>query len=412
MSRADSPLRDRMLFLVGAQRSGTQWLQRILATHPEVVSLRSETQLFTHAISRLAEVVHHGVLSSPTTAGVYMDPDAFRDATRDLCDAVFLGVTDATKPGRTVVLERSPNHVYHLDLISAVYPDAAVVHIIRDGRDVVRSQLAQAFGPESVAEAARGWRRAIESARAHGPSFRRYVEVRYEALLDDPGTVVRGVFADLGLPSGEGLIDAAIREAKVTSSVDPTDRRVGADKWRATWTQRDLDTFLAEVGPLAGDFDLAAGAPLRRRRPRLSRLHRRSAPKAPLTNRERLRDATRTVDRFLTALATGDASALAERSSASIEVRVVDSNRDDRAAGAAGMALLVEAVRSDGGGWSEQVRGDMHTGSPTVTVVLTHRGDDGRLADRVLVIRPRGEEVDKVTYYRFPLVGPAGASDE
>src|SRR4051794_20840914 len=115
-----------MLFVVGSQRSGTHWLQRTLGTHPDVANIPPETQLFTHALSRVAEVVHHGVLTSPSTAGIYMDPEAFYDATRDYCDAIFgqlvqrLGASD-----RRFVLERSPNHVFHLDLIGHVYPDAA-----------------------------------------------------------------------------------------------------------------------------------------------------------------------------------------------------------------------------------------------------------------------------------------------
>ena len=166
MSRADSPLRDRMIFLVGAQRSGTNWLQRMLSTHPDVASLPAETQLFSYGISRLAEIVHHGVSSSPATTGLYMDPDAFRDAVRDFCDAAYGGLAATVRPGASYILERSPQHALHLGLVADIYPDAQAVHIIRDGRDVARSQLAQSYGPDDVATAAREWRQTIESARA------------------------------------------------------------------------------------------------------------------------------------------------------------------------------------------------------------------------------------------------------
>src|SRR3954465_6216802 len=138
MGRADSPLRHRMVFLVGAQRSGTNWLQRMLGTHPDVVTLPSETQLFTVGIDVLAERVQHGVVGSTSTATVFMSRDAFLDAARDFCDAAFGGVADRLDPAARRVLERSPNHVERLELIGAVYPDAWIVHIVRDGRDVTR----------------------------------------------------------------------------------------------------------------------------------------------------------------------------------------------------------------------------------------------------------------------------------
>src|SRR5437879_13050620 len=88
MSRTDSLLRDRMIFLVGAQRSGTNWLQRIIAAHPDVAAAPSETFLFSHGIAPLADRFTHGAASSGTTGFVYMDRLSFLDAGRDFCDAV------------------------------------------------------------------------------------------------------------------------------------------------------------------------------------------------------------------------------------------------------------------------------------------------------------------------------------
>src|SRR4051794_38186559 len=114
MGRADSPLCDRMVFLVGAQRSGTNWLQRMLAKHPDIVTLPSETQLFTKGIDELAARVQHGVLSSTSTGTVFMEREDFLDAARAFCDAAFGGVADRLKPDARRVLERSPNHVERL----------------------------------------------------------------------------------------------------------------------------------------------------------------------------------------------------------------------------------------------------------------------------------------------------------
>ena len=86
--------------------------------------------------------------------------DTMLDALRDFCDSVFAPMLE---PGKQRLAERTPLHALHTGLIGDVYPDARIVHIVRDGRDVVRSLLAQQWGPQIVAEGAREWRASIES---------------------------------------------------------------------------------------------------------------------------------------------------------------------------------------------------------------------------------------------------------
>src|SRR5438477_12220346 len=105
-----------MIFLVGAMRSGTNWLQRMLATHPLIVPTPGETHLFSHGLVQLREIVHHGVADSPATASLYMDPDVFRDAIRDFCDVAYRGLLERSSGSPEYVLDRTPHHVYAVDL--------------------------------------------------------------------------------------------------------------------------------------------------------------------------------------------------------------------------------------------------------------------------------------------------------
>ena len=45
MGREGSPLRDRVIFVEGAPRSGTTWLVTLLATHPEIAGARRRDRL-------------------------------------------------------------------------------------------------------------------------------------------------------------------------------------------------------------------------------------------------------------------------------------------------------------------------------------------------------------------------------
>src|SRR3954447_4475813 len=173
-----------MIFAVGARRSGTFWLHRILSAHPEVEGVPAETHLLSHGVAPLFERFSHGLRSNPQVGKIWMDRAELLDATRDFCDRAFLAQLES--PTHYLV-DRTPVHVFHLDLISEIYPDARVVHIIRDGRDVARSLVAKNWGPDTIREAATEWRDAVLGARA-AKHPARYVELFYERLLQDPET--------------------------------------------------------------------------------------------------------------------------------------------------------------------------------------------------------------------------------
>ncbi|MBF0127490.1 MAG: sulfotransferase, partial [Magnetococcales bacterium] len=73
-------------------------------------------------------------------------------------------------------------------------PDMKVIHIVRDGRDVVLSWLRSWWGPATLGEAASLWQTHVTDKRAWGARHPdQYLEVRYEHLLDDPETVLRQI---------------------------------------------------------------------------------------------------------------------------------------------------------------------------------------------------------------------------
>ncbi len=267
MGRADSPLLGRMIFNVGARRSGTFWLQRLVTAHPSVGAVPSETHLLSHGIAPLLERFQHEDPLSTEVGRVYVDREQLMDATRDFCDAVFCQFRgDADR-----VAERTPLHVFHLDLLAEIYPDARYVHIIRDGRDVARSIASQAWGPETVAEAAREWREAVEAARSSRLGQDRLFEVRYEELLADPGAHLERLYGWLDLPTTEADLAYPLTESRRALNVDQRGGGVGTAKWRAVFAPADLAAFEREAGDLLDELGyprqtaLARPIPLRKR---------------------------------------------------------------------------------------------------------------------------------------------------
>jgi muconolactone delta-isomerase len=418
MSRADSPLRDRMIFCVGAQRSGTTWLQRMLAVHPDVVTLPSETQLISVGMTTLARQTHQGAMSSRVTGRTFMEADAFADAARDFCDAVFGRLAESLAPDARFVLERSPNHAEWLGLVSMLYPDARVVHIIRDGRDVARSLVSQHWGPSEIKTAASRWRRAVENAQQAAPAFAVYAEVRYEDLLSDTRRHYTDLLAKLGLTADPDTVDEAIAEAARARNVDVSRPRIAQGKWQSVWSPADLAVFEAEAGPLLygqlGYPRLPATARPPTSAERARRLGRRALTRArpagallagddaPDTSTILMRpnpNPVRVCDDFISTLATAQVDRIPDQLSADAVVRVLtrDDVREDR--GDAGARLLANVVAAEGS-WGRQVRGDVFPGQPTISMAFRHERD-GIETDRVLVLRAEGWSITHVDYFRF-----------
>src|SRR3954451_9124785 len=258
MSRADSPLHGRMIFNVGARRSGTFWLQRIVASHPEVAAVPSETHLFSDVIAPLFVRFQHSELWSPTVGEVYVDRESILDASRDLCDVVF---AEFLEPGASRVAERTPLHALHLDLIAAIYPDARFVHIIRDGRDVARSIVSQGWGPETIEGAAQEWRAAVVAARAASLPPQTYREIRYEDLLADPEPAIRDIYGWLGLAAEDRIVEEAVDEANVGANLGAEPSRIATAKWHDMYSPQELVAFDRVAGDLLAELGYPPSAP-------------------------------------------------------------------------------------------------------------------------------------------------------
>lgn len=415
-----------MAFLVGVRRSGTNWLRRIVDAHPDANVIPGETYLFSHGLAPLDERVQHGLAGSARTGFLFTDRDRYLDAVRDLCDELLLGYLDTLDhPGR-LLAERTPDHVRHLDLIGAVYPDAPVVHIIRDGRDVARSLVSQPWrsAPATYREAAHEWVSGIEAARAAAPRLARYLEVSYEAMLADPVRQVPVLYEFLGLDAGPEVVERAVVEAGVAYNVDPKDRNVGAAKWRGGLAAQELDEVLAVAGPLLAelDYDVTASptpsrsegtAPGHRetavRRAVASGLARAAGRLAPVDDASfqtevlaRMGTTMAVLDALLDDVAARRFDGLERHFSTAARIRVAGGGDAWDERGPAAVARLAALWAADPALAGRQLRGDVHPGVPGFTVVSTWEAGDGSHHDRVLVVDRFGDRIDGLSWYVLP----------
>jgi hypothetical protein len=202
----------RHVVMGGAPRSGTTVLRKVLDRHPELCA-GPETKLFVPAAFNLQWLAQsydvplpdlEAMLRSSPSQAAFIDAFAGR-VRRDA--------------GKVRWAEKTPQNIRNLDWILGRFPDASVVHIIRDGRDVVCSmrqhpdwrwvdgEWQKMLVPRSVESYARRWL-ADTTAGLAWRDDPRYVEVRYEDLVADPPAVLRAICDGIGASADTAWLES------------------------------------------------------------------------------------------------------------------------------------------------------------------------------------------------------------
>ena len=197
----------KLVFVIGCSRSGTTWVQIMLCQHPKVVTSQ-ETHLFSNYVRHMyqqwqAENSATGELRSvglPTL----LDEKEFLDGLKAFTDTVLKKI-ESLNPDCEIILEKTPQHVFDVELIRLLYPESYFVHVVRDPRAVcaslksAASSWGKSWAPQSVIEGAGLWRAAIVSARKLNRENSHYFEVRYEDMRLDCKRSLSQIFERLGL---------------------------------------------------------------------------------------------------------------------------------------------------------------------------------------------------------------------
>lgn len=177
------------IFVVGCQRSGTTVLRLMLDSHPEI-SCGPETR-FLAGLSRITgedwrRLSQYG-----------FDKDYWHAQVASFFDTIMSDY--ARSRGKRRWADKTPLYALSLDFLTQVFPTCQVIHVVRDGRDVVLSHRRR-FGYGSALKAVVKWPRYVETARATGAVLppERYREVRYEELVTDTEGTLRGLVDWLG----------------------------------------------------------------------------------------------------------------------------------------------------------------------------------------------------------------------
>ena len=264
-------------FIVGNDRSGTTMLRLILDAGPDV-AIPPESMYLTDfapvreaggpADAGAAQALARQVWEHPKVAlwelpgGAPAVPLAGDPQTwfRFAMEAPFSAY--AAKLGKPGWADKTPHYVHHVDYLLSIWPEARVVVLVRDGRDVALSLKRLPFGPNNAWAAAQWWARGVRAGRrAAGRHPDRVTLVRYEDVVADPEGEVGRLCAFLGLRFEPAMLDLErVDRSRIVpdqASWFPTIfdgiGSAAVERWRREMPPRDQRTFAA----LAGD-ELAA----------------------------------------------------------------------------------------------------------------------------------------------------------
>jgi len=267
--REDVPI----FFVVGQQRSGTNWVMRTLNAHPELLC-KGEGRFFGEGVRRedfkemqtgehLKFKIQPSSLHNALRGSEYLrlwiersvwtrndDPEEHLDNLMRLATNYFL-THKLQKTGKRIVGDKTPfDGPDVVREISRICPGARVIHVVRDGRDAAISQMhhrwnraadkggiheltseeldkrdrywedpegflnagESVFAEERLRRLARGWSSRVGGACHDGPLLlgNDYAEVRYEDLLERPAEEFGRLFAFLEARADEETIERCV----------------------------------------------------------------------------------------------------------------------------------------------------------------------------------------------------------
>ena len=220
------------VFVVGHSRSGTTLVATLIGRHPNI-SMPPETQFFPEiyeSSDATGPELAKRALENPRVRDLALDEARFMAdfrntpmAYKDVFELIIRSY--CAKVGKHRPGEKSPTHLRWADTLLEWFPDAKIIGVVRDGRDVANSLMAVPWSHNNIIKHSFDW--SVSQARAsqlmlHAPDHFRIV--KYENLLSAPEKVLKEVCEFLSEPFFPAMLDSG------TSDAVPT--------WEAGWKEK------------------------------------------------------------------------------------------------------------------------------------------------------------------------------
>jgi protein-tyrosine sulfotransferase len=207
-----------MLFILGKGRSGTSLLQNLLDTHPSIIG-GPESKFAVVFYPRFAHIKKWKESDILNFANlIYIEPlfatlwhidkkeltkallsvIDFADYSL-LCKMVYYQMRKG-KENLLYISDKNPEYILYLDTILKIFPEAKFIHIVREPRDNIYSQISS-FKVKNTVFRAFQWLKynaLVEERKKREP--KKYITVLYETLVEKTEGTMKEVCEFLHVP--------------------------------------------------------------------------------------------------------------------------------------------------------------------------------------------------------------------
>lgn len=260
------------IFIVGTPRSGTTLVRLILDSHPEI-SITPESSFFFRKLSmwdQFYPFLGNELLLQKFIKDLYKIPQ-LKDWLPSICHSKKLlednpdikTVIDAINEifncyanlkGKKRWGDKTPKNLYGIDQILKYFPNAKIIIIIRDCRDVAMSLNKAEFSKVSFITAARRWHRDAEITIKMITKYPDKIYLlKYEDLLEDPNGTIKSVLRYCNLSDDPEIIDRYthhdddVVHTKSLLYMKPVSKD-NLNKWKKEMSVRDIEECEAISG--------------------------------------------------------------------------------------------------------------------------------------------------------------------
>lgn len=292
--RSSEPSPNPYVFIVGCPRSGTTLLSRMIDAHPQIAII-NETRWIAQFYKKRKGLTPDGQVT-PALIDRLLEYDRFSrlEVSRADLEALIAGdepisfarlvseIFDlyAQRRRKRLAGDKTPRYVRHLPVLRELWPEARIIHLIRDGRDTCLSVLNwrkapralgrfSAWSEDPVSTVALWWKWQVqlgrETAEAAGPQ--RYCEIRYESLVADPAEACRTLCMFLDLPADDSMLRYHVGRQRTDPGLSAKSAWLpptpGLRDFRSQMSARDVERFEAVAGDLLEElgYPRAVGPP-------------------------------------------------------------------------------------------------------------------------------------------------------